>query len=693
MATVKRLPLAAVLSPLVLGLVFAGSLPLAAEVVRVQVDRREPFAAGHAFERSGPYERLSGRLYLEVDPEATANKRIADLKLAPRNERGRVEFWTDFDLLMPADPKRGNGRLIFGVNNRGNKLLLGAFNNRGGNDPKTLADAGNGFLMRQGYAILWCGWNGDVLSGGNRLVMGLPVARQNADETGIPASGAITGRIYAEIIVDNKTFSQPFYWGNSNVYPSVALDNVGATLTVRPSRSQPASEIGRDQWAFGRWENSKLVPDPTHLYVKDGFRPGWIYELLYTAKDPRVTGLGFAAVRDCVSFFRYAAKDAQGQANPLAGALERAYVFGISQSGRFIHHFIYEGFNGDEQDRIVFDGAMPHVGGGGKGAFNFRFAQTTRYGSQLEENLYPTDVFPFTSVPQRDPVTGQEGDILAAARARGPLPKIFFTQTSAEYWSRAASLLHTDVEGKQDAGVDANVRIYFISGAQHVVSGSPERGMYRYPRNILDHRPALRALLVALDRWVSEAEEPPPSAYPKIADGTLVDLEAYRQQFPRIPGVEPPQGMYRPLRLDPGPRYWSEGIADHVPPKVGPPYVTLVPAVDQDGNALAGIRLPDIAVPLATYTGWNVRSAKYGAERMLSRYIGGYFPFPKTPGDRRQADDPRRSVLERYPTRQVYLDAVSQSAESLRRRRLLLEEDAAAIREKAARAEFWENAP
>jgi len=662
------------------GLFFAwGSLGLA-EVVRVQVDRREPFAQGHAFGRSGPYDRISGRLHLEVDPDQVANERITDLKLAPRNDRGRVEFWTDFDLLMPADPKQGNGRLIFGVNNRGNKLLLGAFNNRGGNDPKTLADAGNGFLMRQGYTILWCGWNGDVLPGDNRLVMGLPVAQQDGR--------TITGRLYAEIIVDDEQIqSQPFYLGSSNVYPSVSLDNAGATLTMRPDRSKPAVEIPRDRWAFGRWENGKLVPDPGHLYLTEGFRPGWIYELLYTSQDPRVIGLGFAAVRDSVSFFRYAAEDSRGQANPLAGAIQRAYVFGISQSGRFIHHFIYEGFNGDERGRAVFEAALPHVAGGGKGSFNHRFAQTTRYGSQHEENLYPTDVFPFTSVPQKDPVTGQEGDMLSQARARGPVPKIFFTQTSAEYWSRAASLLHTDVEGTRDLPLAPEVRIYFIAGAQHIVSGSPSPGMYQYQRNILDHRPALRALLVALDRWVSLGEEPPESVYPKIADGTLVDLPTYRTMFPPIPEVKLPQVMNRPLRLDAGPRYWSEGIADHVPPKAGPPYGALIPAVDEDGNAVAGIRLPEISVPLATYTGWNVRAAKHGAEGMLSRFIGAYFPLPPTPEHRRQTGDPRRSVLERYPTQQAYLDQVAQAAQALREKRLLLEEDVEAIRRKAA-AEF-----
>lgn len=677
----KRICRDAAMAVVILGLICWTACGSHAEVVRVQIDQRQLFADGHAFGDTGPYERIQGRLHFEVDPQHAANDRIIDLHLAPRNDRGRVQFWSDFDLLLPAEPGRGNGRLLMGINNRGNKLMLGAFNNRGGNNPQSLADAGNGFLMRQGYALLWCGWNGDVLPGGNRLVMGLPIATQDGQ--------TITGPMVAEIIVDNPVRSQPFYWGNSDVYPSVSLDNREATLTMRPNRSEPAVQVPREQWAFGRWEQDKLVADPQHLYLRDGFRPGWIYELLYTARDPRVTGLGFAAVRDAVSFFRYASEDSEGWTNPLADAIQYAYVFGISQSGRFIHHYIYEGFNADPQGRVVFDGAMPHVAGAGRGSFNHRFAQTTRYTSQFEENLYPTDVFPFTSVPQTDPETGEQGDMLRRARERGPVPKIFFTQTSAEYWSRSASLLHTDVAGTVDVPLDPDVRIYFISGAQHVVSGSTSPGIYQYPRNILDHRPVLRALLVALDRWVSQGQQPPPSAYPKIADGSLVDLSTYRSTFPAIPGVETPQVMNQPLRLDAGPRYWSEGIADHVPPIVGAPYRALVPAVDQDGNAVAGIRLPEIEVPLATYTGWNLRAAAHGGEGMLSRFIGAYFQLPITAQERIDAGDPRSSILERYPSAQDYLDQVSQAAQALRKRGLLLDEDVQAIQQRALAADYW----
>ncbi len=672
-----RLMIAALLLPM---LIFPAA-PVSAAVVRMQVDRREPFADGHRFGRSGAYEILAGSLFIEVDPQNDANARIADLSRAPRNPQGRVAFRTDFHLLKPVDPTRGNRRLLYGVNNRGNKLLLGAFNDRGGNDPKTLSDAGNGFLMRQGYTILWCGWNGDVLPGNGRLMIDLPVATENGR--------TITGRIYAEIVVDRPVKSQPFYWGNSNPYPSVSLDNSTARLTMRPHRQAPAVEVPHDRWAFARLEDGKVIPDAKHLYIKEGFRPGWIYELVYTGRDPRVTGLGFAAVRDAVSFFRYESADADGTRNPLADSIERAIVFGISQSGRFIHHFLFEGFNRDEQNRMVFDAAFAHVGGGGKGQFNFRFAQTTRHGSQHEDNLFPSDFFPFTSVPQTDPVTGARGDILARLRQSGHVPKIFFTETSTEYWCRAASLLHTDVAGTRDIAPDPHVRIYFIAGAQHGVSSSPKKGIYQYERNTLDHRPVLRALLVALDEWASGEKEPPESVLPRIADGTLVDLETYRKQFPAIPGVEPPRVLYEPLRLDPGPRWLSEGISDYVPPKVGAAYRTLVPAVDADGNERAGIRLPDVAVPVATYTGWNLRAEPYGAAGMLGRWSGAQFPFAVTPEQRRQRGDPRLSIRERYPTRETYLAQIAEAALSLRQRGFLLDEDVVRILERAGRRDFW----
>jgi len=458
-------------------------------------------------------------------------------------------------------------------------------------------------------------------------------------------------------------------------YPVVSMDNSHATLTVRPFRWEKPVEVPRDEWAFARWEDGQTVPDPGHLYIKDGFKPGWLYDLVYVGKDPRVTGLGFAAIRDVVSFFRYDKTDKQEVANPLAEVLEYAYAFGISQSGRVIYHFIYQDFNGDEKDRIVFDGAMPHVSGGGKGQFNYRFAQTTRHGSHHEDNLYASDFFPFNTVEQHDPITGERGDGLGRARKSGFLPKIFFTNNSTEYWTRSASLMHTDVEGKQDADIDPNVRMYFTAGLFH---GDPRFG------------PISRALLVALDMWVSRGVEPPPSRLPKIADGTLVDLNTYRGRFPMIPRVQAPESFFMPFRLDPGPRWQSEGIADNIPPKFGARYGNLVPAVNADGNELAGIHLPDVAVPLATNVGWRLRGPDQPAPGTLERWAGSSWPFPRTAEDRKKTGDPRRSILERYPTKEDYLARVARCLLELKRQKFLLDEDVANLLEQASRQNYWD---
>ena len=330
------------------------------------------------------------------------------------------------------------------------------------------------------------------------------------------------------------------------------------------------------------------------------------------------------------------------------------------------------------------------MAGGGKGYFNHRFAQTTRHGSQHEDNLSPSEFFPFTTTPAYDPETGEKGDTLERARESGFVPKLFFTGTSTEYWTRGSSLLHTDVTGTTDIPSDPNVRIYFIAGGQHGVSGSPDRGIYQNQVNVLDHRPVLRALLVKLDQWASSGAKPPEERLPKIADGTLINLANYRKAFPAIPGGRVPEAMYVPLRLEFGPRWREMGIADFVPPRVGPPFRMLVPSIDADGNELAGIRLPDIAVPIATYTGWNLRSESVGAAGALGRWNGSYFPFPLTAADREKTSDPRLSVAERYPNRERYLDRIAESAKTLQAAGFLLEEDVADIREKSAQRRLWE---
>ncbi len=651
-----------------------------ARVVRLDIEKREPFAEGHEFGSVGAYERIIGRAYCEVEVDNAANARIVDLKLAPRNENGCVAYWTDFFLLAPVDPSRGNRRLLYDVNNRGNKLMLGAFNNAGGNQPQALADAGNGFLMEQGYSLLWCGWNGDVVPGGDRLQIGLPVAMEN----GKP----VQGKIYAEICVHGPAYHQPLYWGNSDPYP--VLNPSSAQLTVRPHREAEAKEVPRSEWEFGRWENEKLISDQKFLYLKNGYQQGWIYELVYETEGSRISGLGLTAIRDLVSHVRYQPEDDEGTVNPLHDRIDKAYGFGISQSSRVLNQMVHEGFNSDEKRQIVFDGILSHVGGSGRGLFNVRFAQTTRHGSQHEDLLYPSERFPFTTIEQTDSETGSIGSLLVTAGKLGQVPKIIFTNTSTEYWCRGASLLHTDVHGRVDIPLSPHVRLYFIAGAQHGNSSVLERPGFLQPGNVLDHRPVLRAMLMHLDRWVSEDIEPPESRYPKIADGTLIDLDVYQRAFPTSDRFRAPQVMYRPYRLDFGPRWETEGIADVVPPTVGKVFRTLVPAVDEDGNELAGIRLPDVTVPWATFSGWNRRETSRIDRDVLGRWEGSTLPFAVTIEERMAQHDSRRSILERYPTQQDYLTRYAAALEQLRERQLILENDAELLLEQARGRKFWD---
>jgi hypothetical protein len=648
-----------------------------AEVERLEVLRRESFAGGQGFGTVGPYEKLVGRLHYRVDPRNPANARIVDVKLAPVGPDGWIHFSGDFILLKPVDPAKGNHRLLYEVNNRGGLAMLPRFNLAvGTNDPTTAEHAGNGFLLRQGYTLLWSAWNWDVLPGGDRLQIELPVATDG----GAP----ITGRVLSEITVERRSQSEPLAWGTSRCYPVADPAATDSVLTVRDSDTAPRETIGRDQWRFAREQAGKAVPDSTYLWLDGGFTPGRLYELVYTARDPRVVGLGLAAIRDAIAFFRYS----------WSGDIEKAYIFGISQSGRVIQHMIWQGFHVDERQRMVFDAAMPHVPGGGKGSFNHRFAQTTRHPSEFEDHQVPADFFPFVAGPQTDPVTGATGDVLAVAKSLGKVPLVMYTDTSSEYWVRSASLLHTDVTGTRDVELDPHVRVYFITGGQHQNTRSAAvSSVYEHPGNPLDHSAPLRALLVALDRWATAGTLPPASEYPRLDRGELVTAAQHKASFPAIPGARHPGVLLEPARLDFGPRFWTKGIADIVPPRVGPKYVTLVPAVDADGNERAGIKTPDLAVPLGTYMGWNPRRAETGGPNHLARWSGSFFAFAPTDAARTASGDPRPSVEARYPTREIYVAKVRAAAESLMARRLLLQEDVDAYVERATQTEWPPAAP
>ncbi len=656
----------------------------AAEVTRIEVLGRAPLAGGRAFGAAGAYERITGRLHYAVDPDNSANARIIDLRLAPRDAAGRVRFSGDFIVIKPVDAGRGNGRLLYGVNNRGNLILLNVFNDAPwSNTPGSAAGLGNGFLLERGYTLLWSAWNWDVLAGGGRLQIDLPVATDDGK--------AITGAVAAEITVDHAADVRPVAWGGSRGYAPADPEEPGARLTVRAAPGDKRRDVPRRRWRFV--EPSGAPSAPVSIRLEGGFRPGMLYELVYTAKAPRVVGLGLAAIRDALSFFRYAAADRAGTPNPLAvegakgpePAPRTAIIYGFSQSGRVIQHMVMEGLHVDEAGRSVFDAALIHGAGAGKGSFNHRFAQTTRHPSHAEDHLYPADFFPFTTTAQRDPVTGASGSVLARARKAGRVPFLFYLSSATEYWTRAASLLHTDVTGRRDIAVDPRARLYVVSGAQHTAAAGGGRGIFENCANPLDYRPLARALLVALDGWALEGREPPASRHPRLEDGTLGPVSVYRRRFPALPGLRLPTSSLRPPRLDLGPRFAEQGIQDFVPARRGRPFATRVPLPDRDGQDRGGIALPAVAVPLGTYVGWNLRRKEFGAPSRLGRWQGSFVAFPATEAERRASGDPRPSIAGRYGSRARFLESTRAAAAALQRRGLLLPGDLAAIEARAGR--------
>lgn len=654
--------------------VHAGSVA-EARVEKLEILERTPFAEGQKFGDSGAYERIRGRLHYAVDPYDATNGLIVDLALAPRDSQGMVTFSGDFMLLLPVERMRGNRALLYEVGNRGNIGMLNFFNDSPRtNQPISLTDAGNAFLFREGYTLLWSAWNWDVTNGNHRMQIDLPVATDGGDP--------IISPIVAEITVNAPSRCEPFAWGNSRGYPPVLELAESGTLSVRARQTHSRELLPRGQWSFGCVPRGAHAPSSTHLYLVDAFQPGLLYELIYKTQDPRVVGLGLAGIRDAISFFRFFEADDDAIPNPLWGAIDNALVFGISQSGRVIQHMIYQALHIDEAQRMVFEGALVHVAGGGKGSFNHRFAQTTRHPSAHEDHQYPADFFPFATILQNDSVTGEEGDVLARAKKSGAVPKIFYTNTSTEYWTRSASLLHTDTEGTVDVELDARVRSYLLAGAQHGVWAFMHRAFYENCVNPADQRPIMRALLGHLARWVGNGALPPDSAYPRIDEGTLGTIVNWRNEFPQLPSLRLPYHKLVPPRLDHGSR-WERGIVDYAPPKFGPSYVTLIPMPDVDGLDLGGVRLPEIAEPLGTYLGWNLRRVEFGASEFIGRWSGSFVPFSVTEVERVETGDPRVSLEGRYGDRSGYLEKVRDASRNLHASGFLLSEDLQRINKRA----------
>ncbi len=628
---------------------------LCAEVVRVEILSRSDVLAGRPFGLAGPYEKLAGKVYFVVDPSNPNNQIIADIDLAPRNARAKVEFSSDFYVLKPKQPERGNGTALYEVSNRGGKGMLRYFNLAANSlDPSSEAELGDGFLMRQGYTLAWLGWQWD------------PPERPGLVRLYAPAARGIKGLVRADFVVTEEVTSHLLSDRQHIPYLVADPNDPQGALTVRDRADSPRRSIPRSEWRFSA--------DRTRVEMPAGFQPHKIYEVVYTAQDPVLVGLGPASVRDFLSYLKYGSTS---YATALIPGIKRAYGFGISQSGRFLRTFLYYGFNQDEAGRQVLDAVMAHVAGAGRGSFNHRFAQPSRDAHPFLNFFYPTDIFPFTDLEQTDPETGMTDGLLLRALKTHTAPRIFYTNTSYEYWGRAASLIHTSVDGKADASLPENVRIYHFAGAQHGSAAfPPQRTIGQQPGNPNDFRWAARALLVAMDRWVTQDTPPPDSVYPHVSDGTLVSPEALR--FPKTPGVNSSTRVHLAYRADYGPQ-WKKGVVTLEPPKIGKPFPILVPQVDGDGNEIAGLKMPELAAPLATYTGWNLFNQKSGPTDELASMEGSYILFPRTRADRERSGDHRLSIEERYGDRDQYLGMVARAAMRLMEQRYLLDRDLAAI--------------
>ena len=612
-----------------------------AEMTSVEIRGRADALGGRAFGSAGAYEILSGTIYFAVDPANPHNQVIVDLEKAPRNAQGRVEFSSDIFIIRPKDSTKGNGVLFFDVVNRGNKSLLSVFS-RGScaTDFKTEAEFGDAWLLKQGYTLVFVGWQHDIAPGKGLVGFSAPIAT----ESGAPIKGWVRMPFISDKPVPSIKYGAGY---NTATYLPVNAQDRSYRLTVREGTFAPARLIPRDEWEFARMEGASVVPDTSSVHLTSGFKPGLTYELAYETQNPPVAGLGMAAIRDAASAFRYGS-------NQLASG-KLAYLYGASQTGRLIRQMIHEGFTIDEAGRKTFDAAFIQTGAVGAGSFNERFAQPNELGPFTQTK------FPFLYRTTVDPITGRE-DGLGAKIPAGLEPKLFLVDSSSEYWDRGrvAAMRHTTMDGSADLEDAPNVRVYQLAGTKHGAGSFPAASNGgQFPENTNDYRWAQRGLMAALDAWTRQGVEPPPSTHPNLRDGTLIAHSDFR--FPALPGVQQPTfvpGGYR---------------ADVPAPYAAMPF--LVPKVDADGNDAAGIRLPIVSVPLATNTGWQFRSAQIGASSTLIAMAGSYIEFPKTRADRERTKDPRLSIAERYGSRTEYVTRVRDAATKLADQRFILRED------------------
>jgi hypothetical protein len=655
-------------------------------VTKFEITLRRPLADGAPFGgpggEIGPYEELKGNLHFSIDPLHPANRRITDVELARRTPRGRVEWSADASILLPVDRSRCSGRVLLDVVNRGNTVAVPNFNratrpNFGpGSDPNPPIDVGDGFLMNRGWVVISCGWQADVPE-----VPGL--FRMRTPEALDPDGRPLRGRVYSQL--QSTAPVACFLLSDRGHIPYRAADlaEADARLTVRDQPDGPATVIPRERWRFARVDADRVVPDAGHIQLDGGFEKGRLYQITYTAVGAPIQGLAMAALRDAVSWLKHGSASPD---HPAPGALRWAYAYGRSQTGRLLRTLVYEDLNVDEEGRDALDGIIANVAGGMRGEFNQRFGQNSKDRNNMMAHLFPSSDQPVT-----DAETGVKDALHARVDARGARLRVMYTNSSAEYHRGDASLVHTDPDGQQDVPHGANVRVYHFAGTEHGLGIWPPSDTQVAPadptgvvdrsqnlRGVVDYSPLLRACLVHLDRWVVDGVAPPPSCHPRIDDGTAVTPERLAALFARVPGAHYARAQAQPRRLD-----WAT-----LPPRPGRAFGSLVSAVNADGNETGGVVTPEIAVPLATHTGWNLRHPDIGGAEQRLVFAGGTIPFARTRAEREAARDPRLSIEERYASRDAYLDRVRSAARALAREGYLLEEDVELPVVAAAR--FWD---
>ena len=642
-----------------------------ARVTKIQItSRQSPTFGGYAFEGVGPYEKIVGKAFGELDPKDPNNAVIVDIQLAPKNANGKVEYAFDFYILKPIDLSKGNHKVMYEPPNRGRKTHAALNRGAGGNDPGSVTDPNilaNTFLLPRGYTMVWSGWDYSAgTSAANfNMTITLPVAKK-------PDGSTITGPAYEYIVTRGGSYTLS--------YPAATTDQSKATLTHRVHLDDVPQIVPATGWSYDADGTAiSLLPAGT------SFTPNDIYELSYTAKDPTVNGIGFAAVRDFNAFLRYDKADDAGTANPLAGDVTRIYTEVSSQPGRLLNDFRNLGFNQAENGKIVFDGMMQWIAAGDGINMNLRFSQPGRTERNRQDQLYVEGVFPFANQRSTDPITGRTAGRYDACTKTNTCPLAMEVYSANEYWVKGASLFHTDPMGTLDLPDHPMARLYLISSHQHGVGNATAKGSCQQFGNPLNSAPIQRALWEALDLWSTEGVAPPPSSVPHLADGTLVPaLPQSAMGFPKIPGVTYTGLKSSRYLLNYGQDFYRTGIMTINPPTIAPPmfdnpkngpiYPTYVPKTDEDGNDIAGIRLPDVTVPLATYTGWSLRSGAHANDGCEG--AGQMIAFPKTKADRLASGDPRLSVEERYPSFSVYAVMVKNAVEDMVTKRLMLQEDA-----------------